>query len=192
LRILSQAKMVASSLVQVKNPLLVWGSLPITKTSSRGGSVQLPRLDLGTASKTKTMSFQRTGLGLGSVLRMDAAQVQGQSQLQRQGLRQSQLQRQGLRQSQLIRQDVVQRSELITPVRTVFAVPPPPPPPPMIPRLKGGILEGYGRNEFKSFFVSFKPKYVASVEAVVFNIRGKANLFNAFTGIGLRPIRLGG
>jgi hypothetical protein len=31
---------------------------------------------------------------------------------------------------------------------------------------------------------------VASFGAIIFNIKGKENKFNAFTGIGIRPLRL--
>lgn len=41
----------------------------------------------------------------------------------------------------------------------------------------------------KDKLVTFKPKYSASVEASIFNIRGKPSKWATITGLGLRPIR---
>jgi hypothetical protein len=61
--------------------------------------------------------------------------------------------------------------------------------PPVFTKL-GTIWEGTSGKLFKGYFVNFKPKYTASLGAIIFNIKGKENKFNAFTGLGIRPLRL--
>lgn len=44
------------------------------------------------------------------------------------------------------------------------------------------------KNDFKSFFVAFKPRYLASVEATAFNIRGGVSESAVKTGLDIRKI----
>lgn len=65
---------------------------------------------------------------------------------------------------------------------------PPPSEPFSLYRRGGGGL--FGSQKYKSFFAGVKSKYTPSVEALVFNIKGKKSLSGEKTGIGLRPIPL--
>ena len=62
--------------------------------------------------------------------------------------------------------------------------------PPPTPKLR---LDDFGpskrRPSFRSRQIPFNPKYVASIEASVFKIKGRASKTNVQSGLGIRPLR---